>query len=69
MSLLFLVSFKLCYIVYITKITKDIVAKNGGFTNSFNKTAINLLSFVITKVSKFPARSEIINLHERTNGL
>ena len=69
MSLLFLVSFKLCYIVYITKITKDIVAKNGGFTNSFNKTAINLLSFVITKVSKLPARSEIIYLHERTNGL
>ena len=49
MSLLFLVSFKLRYIVCITKITKDIVAKNVNFTNSFNKTAINLLSFVITK--------------------
>ena len=48
MSLLFLVSFKLRYIVCITKITKDIVAKNVNFTNSFNKTAINLLSFVIT---------------------
>ena len=69
MSLLFLVSFNLRYIVCITKITKDIVAKNFNFINPYNKTSINLLSFVITKILKLPLSSEIINLHERANGL
>ena len=56
MSLLFLVSFNLRYIVCITKITKDIVAKNVNFINPYNKTSINLLSFVITKILKLPLR-------------